>query len=301
MVGSILVFCLIVFLTRKFLNRHTPRVGGKLGRQHAAPAVAELPDGFSNVILRDITHFGARSNTARYPSLKGFLRHGIFERTGLMHIYRVAGCKTHIEITATPPDYERIDAAEALALLRELPDPRLVYRLHLSDEPSFLDPWIRQVSGREVQHLGNATSTGIIVLYRPDRGQRHDLGVTLLHEWLHLVAFKSGRALRHFERAHAIEPLAPTTFPTMSLGQQTLNYESWADLGERVVGPDEDVAQQAAFAAPLHSMILWQQVEGIFRKVPKDLASTRLVELEARAAFMRNEVLPKARAASERG
>ena len=48
-------------------------------------------------------------------------------------------------------------------------------------------------------------------------------------------------------------------------------------------------------------MILWQQVETIFRKVPKDLASTRLVELEARAAFMRNEVLSKARAASERG
>ena len=105
------------------------------------------------------------------------------------------------------------------------PTPRLVHRLHLSDEPSFLDPWMRQVSGREVQHLGNATSTGIVVLYRPDRGHRRDLGVTLLHEWLHLVAFKSGRTLRHFERAHAIEPLAPTTYPTLSLGQQTLNYE----------------------------------------------------------------------------
>jgi hypothetical protein len=300
MVGSFLVFCLIVFLTRKFLNRHTPQIGGKLGRQRAAPTLTELPDGFSNVILREITHFGARSNSARYPSLKDYLRHGIFERTGLMRIYRVSRCKTRIEITATPPDYERIDAAEALALLRELPDPRLVHRLHLSDEPSFLDPWIRQVSGREVQHLGNATSTGIIVLYRPDRGHRRDLGVTLLHEWLHLVAFKSGRTLRQFERAHAIEPLAPMTYPTLSLDQQTLNYETWSDLGERVVGSDAAVAQQAAFAAPLHSMILWQQVESIFRKVPKDLASTRLVELEARAAFMQHEVLLKARAASER-
>jgi hypothetical protein len=297
MVSLILVICLIVFLTRKFLDRHKPLVGGKLGRLRAAPTVTELPDGFSNVTLREITQFGARSNSARYPSLKIFLRHGIFERTGLMRIYRVAGCKTHIEITPTPPDYERIDAAEALALLRELPDPRLIHRLHLSDEPSFLDPWIRQVSGREVQHLGNATSTGIIVLYRPDRGHRRDLGVTLLHEWLHLVAFKSGRTLRQFERTHAIEPLAPMTFPTLSLGRQMLNYETWSDLGERVVGFEEAVAQQAAFAAPLHSMILWQRIESIFRKVPKDLASTRLVELEARAAFMHNEVLPKARAA----
>jgi hypothetical protein len=37
-----------------------------------------------------------------------------------MRIYRVAGSKTEIEIPVEPPDYERIDAAEALALLREL-------------------------------------------------------------------------------------------------------------------------------------------------------------------------------------
>src|SRR5471030_2238428 len=107
MIGSFLVFCLIVFLARKFFNRHTPPVGGKLGRQRGAPAAMELPDGFSNVILREITQFGARSNSARYPSLKAFLRDGIFERTGLMCIYRVAGCKTRIEITAAPPNYER--------------------------------------------------------------------------------------------------------------------------------------------------------------------------------------------------
>jgi hypothetical protein len=157
--------------------------------------------------------FGARSKDAHYPSLKAFLRHGTFERTELVRIYRVAACNTRIEIPATPPDYERIDATEALALLRELPDPRMVHRLHLSDEPSFLDPWIRHVSGREVQHLGNATSTGIVVLYRPDR--RHsDLGVTLLHEWLHLVAFKSGWTLRRSKRAHAI--ISSSAFSPMS-------------------------------------------------------------------------------------
>jgi hypothetical protein len=49
-----------------------------------------------------------------------------------MRIYRVAGCKTEIEIRAESPDYERIDAAEALALLRELPDPRFIRRRALS-------------------------------------------------------------------------------------------------------------------------------------------------------------------------
>jgi hypothetical protein len=297
MVGSFLVICLIVILTRKFLDRHRPQVGGKFGRRYAAPEEVGLPRGFSDVIVREITLFGARSKDAQYSSLRAFLRHGTFERTELVRIYRVAACNTRIEIPAAPPDYERIDATEALALLRELPDPRMVRRLHLSDEPSFLDPWIRHVSGREVRHLGNATSTGIVVLYRPDR--RHsDLGVILLHEWLHLIAFKSGWTLRRFKRAHAIEPLAPLTFLTLPAGDPwTLNNEIWSDLGERVVGADQAVARQAALAAPLHSMILWERVERILRNVPRHLASTRLIDLEARADFMRNEVAPNARAA----
>ena len=69
----------------------------------------------------------------------------------------------------SPPHYQRIDVAEALALLRELPDRRLVDRLHLSDQPSFLDPWVRRVTGQDGFLLGNATNTGLIVLYLPDR------------------------------------------------------------------------------------------------------------------------------------
>jgi hypothetical protein len=301
MIGSVLTFCLIVILVRKFLDRHTPQIGGKVGRRRTAPEEVKLPHGFSDVTLREIRLFGARSKDARYPSLKAFLRHNTFERTELIRIYRVAACNTRIEIPAAQPDYERIDATEALALLRELPDPRMIHRLHLSDEPSFLDPWLRHVSGRDVQHLGNATSTGIVVLYRPDR-RCSELGVTLLHEWLHLVAFKSGGTLRRFKRAHAIEPLAPLPYLPLSAGSQwTLDNEIWSDLGERVVGADHAIACQAALAAPLHSMILWEQVEKIIRNVPGHLASTRLFGLEARAVFMRDEVSPKAHAALRRG
>ncbi len=126
-----------------------------------------------------------------------------------MRVYRVAGCATEIEVPLAPADYKRIDAAEALALLRELPDPRLVRRLHLSDEPCFLDPWVRQVTRQDFFLLGNATSSGLIVLYRPDRYRPHSTGLTLLHEWLHLLAFKSRSAVRRFQRANEVEPLAP--------------------------------------------------------------------------------------------
>jgi hypothetical protein len=297
MVGSVLTLCLIVILVRKFIDRHTPQIGGKLGRRRTAPRDMAVPHGFSDVVLREIRLFGARTNDARYASLKTFLRHGTFERTELMRIYRVAACNTRIEIPAVQPDYERIDVTEALALLRELPDPRMIRRLHLCDEPSFLDPWLRHVSGREIQHLGNATTTGIVVLYRPDR--RHsELAVTLLHEWLHLVAFKSRGAIRRFKRAHTVEPLAHLPYLPLSAGNQwALDNEIWSELGERVVGADHAVACQAALAAPLHSMVIWEQIETIIRNTPSHFASTRLFELEARGAFMRDEVSPIANAA----
>jgi hypothetical protein len=79
-------------------------------------------------------------------------------------------------------------------------------------------------------------------------------------------------------------------------GRRLRNHEVWSELGERVVGADEAAAREAALAAPLHSMILWQQVEDIFCAVPTDLQSTRLAELQARAAFMKSEVAPRARA-----
>jgi len=242
-----------------------------------------------------MTLFTPAPDAAPFLTLKSFLRHGTVQQPVLLRIYRVAGCKTEIEIPAATPDYDRIDAAAALTLLRELPDPRLVRRLHLSDEPSFLDPWVRHVTRQEFFLLGNATSAGLVVLYRPDRRLLRSTGLTLLHEWLHLVAFKSGRAIRRFKRADAIEPLAPLAVEPVSFGdRRTAVHEAWSDLGEKLFGYDDTIARDAALTAPMHSMILWQQIETILRKTPARLRSTRCAELEMRGAFMRNVVAPRA-------
>ncbi|HEY1474418.1 MAG TPA: hypothetical protein VGF53_10075 [Pseudolabrys sp.] len=294
----IIIVIFVALAANAFLNRHMPRVGGRIGRRSAALPPAPPPEGFSGVECREITLYSPPADAARYESLKAYARDGAIRRAGLVHIYRVAGCKTRIEILAAPARYERIDAAEALALLRELPDPRFVHRLHLGDEPSYLDPWLRKVSGRDIFHLGNATNTGVIVLYRPDRRLGRELGVTLLHEWLHLLAFGSARAIRRFKRADRIEPLPALPIEPVSFGDpRTPIYEAWCDLGEVVLGYDETAARKAALASPLHTMILWRRVERIMRKVPKRLASTRAAEFEARGAFMRTEVAPRARAA----
>jgi hypothetical protein len=285
-----------ILLIRIFLNRNMPRVGGKIGpRQRLQPPVP-VPDGFSRVYGRAVTLFVGPPDAADFSSLKDYLRRGPVQRPALMHVYRVAGCKTEIEIPAAPADYQRIDAREALAFLRELPDPRLIRRLHLRDEPSFLDPWVRKVRGQSFFLLGNATNFGLIVLNKPDRRLDRLVGLTLLHEWLHIVAFGSAWQLRRFNRANAIEPLAPAIVDPISFGMRnTPAHEAWSDLGEKILGYDEMSARDAALATPVHAMILWQRVERILRKTPARWRSTRFDELEQRGSFMRHQVAEKAR------
>jgi hypothetical protein len=301
--GQIVIIVLIaVLLVRGFLVRNMPRVGGKIGPRQAIDPPSPLPDGFSGVYARAMTIFAASSDATSFSSLKEFLRHGTVRQPALMRIYRVAGCKTEIEIPAGAPDYERIDATQALALLRELPDLRLIRRLHLSDERSFLDPWVRKLAGQEFFLLGNATNFSLVVLYKPDRRLGELVGLTLLHEWLHLVAFKSVRDVRRFKRANAVEPLVPPAVEPISFGdRKTPVYEAWCDLGERLFGYDETIARDAALTYPVHAMILWRCVEKILRKPPPGLRSTRLAEFEKRAAFMRTEVASRARAARSPG
>jgi hypothetical protein len=296
LMAEIFLVIFLVFLVRLFLQHNLPRPGGKVGRLRTIDPPAPVPAGFSLVYGRAITVFAASSETRRFRSLKAFLRHGTVQHPALMRVYRVAGCMTDIEIPAETPNYDRIDAIEALALLRELPDLRFIRRLQLSDEPCYLDPWLRAIHGPQFLLLGNATKTGVVVLYRPDRRKRNTAGLTLLHEWLHVIALNSPRDLRRFKRASDIEQLTPLSMPTVSVGiRETAIHEAWADLGERLFGYDEAVARDAALAAPMHAMVLWQRVEGALRQAPPDLRSTRFAELQTRAAFVRAEVAPKAR------
>jgi hypothetical protein len=293
---AIIVIIFLVLLVLGFLRRNRPRVGGKLGPIRTVDPPQAPPSGFSRIYARTLTLFVA-SDASRFPTLKAFLRDGTMQQPVVMRIYRVAGCKLEIEIPDQIADYERIDASQALTLLRELPDPRLVRRLHLSDEPSFLDPWLRKVRGDGIFNLGNATNFSLIVLYRPDRRLGRSLGATLLHEWLHLVAFASAVQLWRFKRANAIEPLPPLALEPLNFGDRNTGvYEAWCDLGETLLGYDESAARQIALASPVHAMILWRCVERTLRRTPLRFRSTRFGELMQRDDFMRAEVEPKARA-----
>jgi hypothetical protein len=292
--AEIFLVIFIVYLVRVFLQRGLPRVGGKIGRRQNTTATGPAPEGISAVYTRSMRVSVASADAAGFSSQKAFLRQGTREIPALMRVFCVAGCKTEIEIPAEPPDYERLDAADALALLRELPDPRLVRRLHLSDEPCYLDPWMRKITGQDIRLLGHATNFSLIALYRPDRRLRREVGLTLLHEWLHIVAFKHEIDLWQFRRADKIERLAPVPFDGANTGRaRRLPHEAWADLGEKLLGYDERIARETALASPVHATILWRRVEKILRKPPAWLRSTRLAEFEARGNFMRTEVAAK--------
>jgi len=257
-----------------------------------------LPAGFSQVECREIINYTPPADAARYPDLKTYMRDAAVQTPGIVTIYRVAAFGTDIEIPAATPHYDRIDAAEALALLRELPNPRFILRLHLSDTPSFLDPWSRKATGRDdIFHLGTATTLRLVVLYLPDREIVPLIRTVLLHEWVHLLGFKYELAVWRFKRANAIEPLPPLPIEPAAASRWRVGmYEPWADFGEKLLGDDEELARETALAAPVHAMILWRCLEKAMRKVPKQFASARLAEFEARGAFMHREVALKARA-----
>lgn len=299
--AQIFLVIFLILLVRVFFQRSLPRIGGKIGRSRTIGESATLAPGLSGVYGRSMRVAVATTEAMAYSSKNDFLRDGTREIPTLMRVYGVAGSETEIEIPAEPPDYERIDAGEALALLRELPDLRLVRRLHLSDVPCYLDPWARKMTGQDVRLLAHATSFKLIALYRPDRRFRRDLGLTLLHEWLHIVAFKYEIDLWRFGRANKIEPLAAVPFDGTNTGRaRKLPHEAWAGLGEKLLGYDETIARETALASPVHCTILWLRVEKILRKTPAQLRSTRFAEFEARGEFMRTEVAAKAREARAR-
>jgi hypothetical protein len=292
----VIIILFLWLLVVGFLHRNMPRIGGKLGPIRNLNPKPASQNGFSRIYARAVTLFVA-SDASRFPTLKAFLRGGTARRPVVMRIYCVAGCKAEIEIPDRVADYERIDATEALALLRELPDPRRVRRLHLSDEQSFLDPWVRKQRGEEFFNLAHATNFSLIVLYKPDRRLGQYLSTVLLHEWLHLVAFAATIQLWRFKRANAIEPLPPLELEPLNYGDRnTAAYEAWCDLGEKLLGYDESEARQTALLLPVHAMILWRCVERKLRGTPRNLRSTRFDELMKRGEFMRAEVEPKARA-----
>ncbi len=301
MLQAVIVILFGIMLIRAFLARGMPQVGGKIGSRRRGAEPTPVPDGFAKVYTRSMQLFVASADAANFPDRKSFLRRGTQGIPALMRIYRVAGCKTEIEIPAERPDYERIDAREALALLRELPDPRLVRRLHLRDEPSFLDPWVRKITGREVRLIGHANNFGLIALYRPDRNFPRENGLTLLHEWLHIVAFKHEIDLWRFGHVSKFEQLAPVPYDGLNTGRASkLAHEAWSDLGEKLLGYDEEVARQTALSAPVHAMILWGRIATILRRTPARLRSTRFADFERLGDFMRGEVAPKAREARKR-
>lgn len=294
MVEFVALTFLISFAIRlmcRFRDRNAARIGGVIGPRRLDIEAPSRPPGYSTVETRTVIQFTSAGSAVQFSSLQRYLRKGTRRKPIEMHIFRVADCATDVEIPASTSDYARIDPAEALALLRELPDLRFVRRLQLSDEPSFLEPWARKTNARCVI-LGGANSKNVIVLYRPSRSfaRGHHPGLTLLHEWFHLLAFRSPSAFRQFASTNRREPLPQAAGYVRPYGvRHGSAHEAWSDLGERLFGYDSVVAQEAALAAPRHALILWRRVESVLKSASGPFCSTRYAALQQRGALFSQE------------
>lgn len=151
--------------------------------------------GYSSCQTETVTIVEGDHGAASFRDHADFQRRGWHVAHRRMLVCAVAASPgTEVAVPLDAPDYARIGPAEALALLRELPDMALIRRLTVCDGAQADEPWLRQVTGRPLTMLAEALPDGEVRLYRPVAGE--GLVTTALHEWSHLLRFRAGEGMR---------------------------------------------------------------------------------------------------------
>ena len=219
---------------------------------------------FSRVYARAMTIFTAPADAPSFHDLKAFLRHGTVGQPALMRIYRVAGCKTEIEIPVGRPDYERIDAAEALALLRELPDPRLIRRLHLSDEPLFpRSLGAENPRPRLFPVLATRRTSRLVVSTSPIIGSAeicrpHSPSRMAASRCLRIAKGPSTLQKRECRRAASAAVVEPINF---GVRENTSSMKLGASSAKGFSVTTMPLPARRLWPSPVHAMIVWRRVE----------------------------------------
>lgn len=165
------------------------------------------------------------------------------------------------------PFVSRLSPLEALDVVRELPDTRLLKRLYV------LEDWMRP--SRYYGHtrlvtMGMANpDEGSIRLFRPPSGRlTRD---TVFHEWAHLLKVARPIESRLFDMVGTLEPIQ-----TCSRSDAHQNSdETWAVLvGEGLVSNNFHRAIATAFNNPIRSTIAALALKDVLSSVPPAQRST---------------------------
>lgn len=150
--------------------------------------------------------------------------------------------------------------------IKSLPDPRLVKKLIIMDEPDYSDRYVRPAEKQGMPTAANASSDGVVTFFQAENGQPK--GTTSLsglykffsHEWAHLLKFKMNETSSLFNEAAEFETgfysreYAKRQYPD---SPNLKHHENWAvHLGEELLMPDADGFFITANAAPIRTSLM---------------------------------------------
>jgi poly(A) polymerase len=163
------------------------------------------------------------------------------------------------------PLARRLSPQEALQIVRELPDARMIKRLIVLDKTYWDQPWRRQNGEPNVVVVGEATPEGDVRLFRPPAGAvARD---TIFHEWAHLLKFARPVESRLFDSVGKLEKIR-----SMSPADATINNaETWAVIiGEGLLNRSFAVSVSTAHANPIRASLGASALKAVLDGLPAD-------------------------------
>jgi hypothetical protein len=225
-------------------------------------------------------------NAAPFKNFKDFSERGQLFSYSSLRAYPVIGCPgMMIAVPDREADYDRLTPDQALALLKGLPDIRLVHRLTIIDAPCRYEPWYRQANPHW-RMLGEVLDDSEIVLYRPTA--KADVAATLNHEWAHLLEFAAPKWRRLFEHVGDFERFIGRAGEP----EPESSKEYWATLGEFLLSTAPLISPASSFANPIRATIFAMALAERLASVPAALRGTEHAFYSHVLEWDRNTIRP---------
>jgi hypothetical protein len=192
------------------------------------------------------------------------------------------------------PLRHRARPEDLVAHLDELPDSSFIAEIVLLDWDNAFDPWLQQIRDNNNVTLAAAIPGGIIELYRAE--MNGFIGITLNHEWCHLLQSKFTALIAEFRNMVNGEWWEWSADPSakQSMGEQ------FAYTGQQLMHRDASIFISTALAAPLRSFAIFKSIELCLSAVPAERRSRFHDKWAARAKFVREHIRPVAMEKSQR-
>lgn len=160
----------------------------------------------------------------------------------------------------------RLSPKQALEILRELPDPRLIKDITILNQRFWEEPWIRQNGGDNTRIMAEVSPDRSVKLFSPSNDETSRS--TLFHEWSHILKQIYPKEGRLVDSVGALERFSTNSCSDTSRSPEEL----WAVLvGEELLNRSFFSAVTAAHENPIRSTIAATALAKVLKSVPSSL------------------------------